>query len=152
MQALGLDFEILTASDSDPAAREFITKNFGSEVKHLHHTTCSQIQEPELGSDLFVAGIPCKPYSRARTKRFAFGSVKSHASHGTLFEDFCPWLDEHNPKTGLFENVRGLADKLDNSTDVTPLEMLPGLNLCVCGCVCVCLCLWGACIYACMNL
>ena len=122
-QALGVDFQVATASDTDAIARAFVQKNFGLEVLKLHESMESQINDPEQGCDLFVAGIPCKPFSRQRVKRFQRGSVKSHASHGTLFEEFCPWLDEHDPKCGVFENVEGLDAKIDSSTEETPLQM-----------------------------
>lgn len=108
----------------DSVARAFMEKNFAKELKRLHTSLIRQIAEPERGADLFVAGIPCKPYSRQRAKRFQSGSVKSHASHDTLFQDFCPWLDAHIPKCGIFENVRGMEDPMEVGSMDTPLSLL----------------------------
>eukprot|EP00438_Fugacium_kawagutii_P036808 Skav204462 [mRNA] locus=scaffold3437:19911:20438:+ [translate_table: standard] len=123
MQVLGVNFEIATASDTDAVAREFISTNFQGHLGKLHHNMESQTMAPEEDIEIFVAGIPCKPYSMQRAKRFEHGNVKSHASHATLFDEFCPWLDAHDPVLGIFENVDGLDVKYDASTKETPLEM-----------------------------
>lgn len=126
LQALGVDFELATASDTDAVAREFISKNFQGQLGPgaLHGSMASQIlAPPEEHVEVFVAGIPCKPYSTQRAKRFEPGNVKSHVSHATLFDEFCPWLDSNDPVLGIFENVDGLDAKFDSRTSKTPLDV-----------------------------
>ena len=61
------------------------------------------------------AGLPCKPYSIQRAKRFAHGSVKKHDNYKTMFVDFFKWLDFHAPRAaekGCSENLlRRAAEK-----------------------------------------
>ena len=77
-------------------------------------------------ADMFVAGVPCKPYSTQRAKRFDSGSVKGHRNHDTLFVEFLAWLDFHDPRSGILENVLGIDKPEDSGTktrSASPLEM-----------------------------
>ena len=117
-------------------ARQFMTTNFEPYLEHLyssmeddvkmkHCLVCDgDCKQPELVPDVFVAGVPCKPYSLQRSKRFATGSVKNHEAFDTTFVEFFKWLDIHDPRSGLLENVMGLDQPEDRSSDTTPLDLL----------------------------
>lgn len=133
-----------------PVARHFIENNF--QVQHLFvdmdsqvaggiccclhsHTKgvgqvrgCRGVCKVDAGADVFVTGLPCKPYSTQRAKRYAHGSVKEHENYKTMFVDFFNWLDVHDPKSGIVENVRGLDKPEHKSADHTALETLLTLN------------------------
>lgn len=76
-------------------------------------------------ADLFVAGLPCKPYSLQRAKRFALGSVKGHSAYDLAFGEFAEWLNVHNSKSGVFENVMGMDMGEDSADESTPLRRTP---------------------------
>ena len=90
-------------------------QNFGLMVDRLHNSITEQTRSsdpPE--SDIFVAG-----------------SRQCEKSHGPqhLVRRFLPiFLDAHDPKAGVFENVRGMEDPLDKSTKETPLQMPPDFS------------------------
>jgi site-specific DNA-cytosine methylase len=142
---LQLDASVVGASDTDASAIAFMTENF--QVQHLYDTMESQMashkpcltcrakktpknqgkrsgpcfsEEPVL--DMFVAGLPCQPYSLQRVKHFCQGSVKSHKSYDTCFGQFFEWLDFHNPSCGVFENVKGFGEAEDHQGSTSPLD------------------------------
>jgi len=136
-----MEFVVTSASDTSRAARSFILANHGDHVQHLfssmedafNQTGCQYCQSENqngccdreastTSSDVFVAGVPCKPYSLQRSKRFENGSVKSHEAFHTTFSEFFQWLDFHNPKSGLVENVLGLDHPEDKYSAVSPLD------------------------------
>ena len=130
-----MDFEIETASDTSAMVRKFITTNFGHCVKHLYPSMRDDLNErnclvctgtcaPKGDPDMCVAGVPCKPYSLQRAKRFNTGSVKNHMSFSTMFVDWIEWLDRYDPKTGILENVMGLDQPEDRFSTITPLDLL----------------------------
>lgn len=139
LQVLGISHKILSASDNDTGALDFIRANF--EVEHLHDSMESQTSGQTCllcrskgkccvipkRADLFVAGLPCKPYSLQRAKRFASGSVKGHSAYDLAFGEFAEWLNVHNPKSGVFENVMGMDMGEDSADESTPLRRLMDL-------------------------
>ena len=128
LQALGLQLSIVTASDPDPNARTFMERNFCIESLHatMSDQTSAWLEDPGGRPDMFVAGVPCKPYSTQRAKRFAAGSVKRHHNFETTFSEFFDWLDVHDPRSGILENVLGMDEKMDTVDETTPLQMPPG--------------------------
>lgn len=134
---MGIDFVVESASDTSIAARSFIVANHGDHVKHLFTSMKNDFNQAEchffqnggceraVGTtvpDVFVAGVPCKPYSLQRSKRFESGSVKNHEAFDTTFTVFFDWLDFTNPKSGIVEHVLGLDHPEDKHSSVTPLD------------------------------
>ncbi|CAK9110160.1 unnamed protein product [Durusdinium trenchii] len=137
---LGIPVESYNCSDPKPESYSIVNLNFGPQVASFHKTLQEQISrlvEPchsdsqEAADakhlenpDLAVAGTPCQPFSRQRSKRSADNSVRSHSKFSTTFVDLLDWLRAFEPKCGAFEQVEGLDCPESTACRTTPLERL----------------------------
>ena len=56
--------------------------------------------------DLYVAGFPCQPFSRAGLRQ----GTQDVKGRGTIFEYILAYLRAHRPRAIILENVAGLHD------------------------------------------
>jgi len=86
-----------------------------------HHAEC----QPDPGrADILVAGIPCRPYSRARVTRMKQGSVEGHSDF-PLFQHTLSIMDKAEPIIVVLENVVGWDAPVSSDAapdDPTPME------------------------------
>lgn len=92
-------FQITYANDFDLDAATTYLKNFG----HMDVRPIQDIKPDEIPSfDVLAGGFPCQPFSNA-------GSRKGISDpRGTLFWEALRFVDYHNPKVVIFENVKGI--------------------------------------------
>ncbi len=114
LQALGIDFQLLSASDTCKSYRSLIVENHRPQILHMFTSAeaqaagkapcelcrqtgrtgpCKADGDLGLEVDLLVSGSPCDPFSTQRTKRFADGSVVEHTDFSvtmeTVLHGFC---------------------------------------------------------------
>ena len=70
--------------------------------------------------DLYVAGFPCQPFSRAGLRQ----GVDDVKGRGTIFEHILSYLRAHRPRAVILENVAGLKDKVFADTFKEMLNVL----------------------------
>ena len=58
--------------------------------------------------DLYGAGFPCQPFSRAGLRHGANGAK----GRGSIFEHMVLYLRAHRPRAVILESVAGLQDKV----------------------------------------
>ncbi|CAE7208256.1 unnamed protein product, partial [Symbiodinium necroappetens] len=149
LQALGIRFYCVGASESCSAYRDVIVANSGKKVTggkgHIEHLydslesmllekTCVLHQAQVQGSgqcacslrrgevNLGVTGSPCNPFSLRRTKRFADGSVAAHSMSDTTFESVVGFYQRYEPRVGVSEQVLGFDMKTSSSDPTTPYQ------------------------------
>ncbi len=106
LKKLGVDHEIIFSCEKDKHARQTYLANHCPGVM-FDDMSVRDNSPIELYSDLYVAGIPCQPFSLAG-KRLGESDVR-----GTLFYNSYDYIQKQNPKFFIIENVKGLlsADK-----------------------------------------
>ena len=133
MQALRIDFDMVSTSEINPDFRDFFMANGGGSFKHVHASieeqlTCSEpcllcakagepcgaAAESEEPVDLLVTGSPCDPFSVYRAKRFASGSVKSHKDYDVTMSSVLDMYKKFEPHVGIFEQVLGFTQRLES--------------------------------------
>jgi site-specific DNA-cytosine methylase len=62
--------------------------------------------------DLYVAGFPCQPFSRAGLRQ----GTQDVKGRGTIFDYILAYLRAHRPRAIILENVAGLHDKVFQAT------------------------------------
>lgn len=62
--------------------------------------------------DLYVAGFPCQPFSRAGLRQ----GRDDTKGRGSIFEHILAYLRVHRPRAVILENVAGLSDKVFSDT------------------------------------
>lgn len=115
----GLDIGFSTAGFNIVASIEFedvfcrtLESNVGKYFPKEHKTICADIStlSPEglnlSKVDVIIGGPPCQSFSAAG--RRAGGVYGINDVRGSLFYDFCRFIDYYNPSVFLFENVRGI--------------------------------------------
>ena len=70
--------------------------------------------------DLYVAGFPCQPFSRAGLRQGA----EDTKGRGTIFDYILAYLCAHRPRAIILENVAGLHDKVFEHTFNEMLDAL----------------------------
>ena len=74
--------------------------------------------------DLYVAGFPCQPFSRAGLRHGA----NDAKGRGSIFEHINLYLRAHRPRAVILENVAGLQDKVFGDTFSEMLAALRGIE------------------------
>ena len=74
------------------------------------------------GVSLGVTGSPCNPFSTARTKRFADGSVAGHSMTQTTMGSVLDFYQRFEPRAGITEQVKGFGMRVSSTNSETPLE------------------------------
>ncbi|HCE2128187.1 TPA: DNA cytosine methyltransferase [Vibrio parahaemolyticus] len=97
-------FDIAWANDIEPNACETYRKNIGEIIEG----DVNSIDPLELQPiDVLSAGFPCQPFSNA-------GSRKGTSdSRGQLYRSTFKFIEVHNPKVVVYENVRGFLSFKD---------------------------------------
>lgn len=76
----------------------------------------------EHGISLGITGSPCNPFSTARTKRFADGSVVEHSMTQTTMASVVGFYKKFEPRAGITEQVKGFGMKVSSTISQTPME------------------------------
>ena len=90
-----------------------------------HNCCCSSQLGQEVekkGVSLGVTGSPCNPFSTARPKRFADGSVASHSMTRTTMASVLEFYQRFEPRAGITEQVKGFGMRTSSNTSETPLQ------------------------------
>lgn len=139
LQALGIDFEVLSASDVNTDAIAMCLLNhrhtfqhfFSSIEDQLNNQPCLLCREemsscdPAAGAtevDLMVTGSPCNPFSLQSSKRFASGAVKEHALFQVTMKSVLDLYLKIEPVVGLLEQVTGFMKPLEKDSAETPKQ------------------------------
>ena len=85
----------------------------------IHNHACYIIAWGKLPIDLFIAGFPCQPFSKAGKGE----GIGDSQQRGVIIFFIIRWIAEHLPKTFLLENVAGLTT-VHLQTFLTILGML----------------------------
>jgi len=140
-QELGIPYEILSASEMNPAYRAFMQLNYKiphmyedfeeqvSEHKCLYHRTFTAECLRGSKADLAVLGTPCPLFSCARTKRYRDGSVESHHHFSATFQTAYRFLAAVNPAVAILEQVEGFTLPFSTTDETTPKERQVGVGL-----------------------
>ena len=148
-QALDLPYEILSASDTNAAFRQFFEANHAPDTfKHVFTSVEDQIEgrgctkcttsasttatgrcHPTNGKTpmLFMAGSPCDPFSTQRCKRFQTGQVMQHSLAGVTMNTVTSLFARFEPRVGILEQVQGFVMPLTAGATETPCDR-PGLS------------------------
>ena len=137
LQALGIEFCLLSASESRADFREFfMDSNPGKSIKHVYddvrtqlkggccllhvgqRRTCHAANREEI--DLMISGSPCDPFSLQSGKRFQDGSVVQHRDYQITMETIVGMYAAFQPPLGIFEQVEGFLMRFDSTTSATP--------------------------------
>ena len=127
--------------------RQFMELNYGNKIKHMFADFESQVRDrfcvthpgchsckgcgtPELPMDLAVLGTPCPPFSQARTKRWADGSVEAHRFFATTFGTTYDFLERQNPAAVILEQVEGFDLPFSQQDATTPKQRCPAVTEC----------------------
>jgi len=115
----GLDIGFSSAGFNIVASVEFeqifcstLESNIGTYFSKEHRTICADISKLSPDSlnlsqvDVIIGGPPCQSFSAAG--RRAGGVYGINDVRGSLFSDFCRFIDFYKPSVFLFENVRGI--------------------------------------------
>ena len=119
LDRLGVKYTSCFACDNNPQVKAL------SQSLHKHHfwyddaTSLDFIASPTV--DLFFAGFPCQPFSKAGA------NLGLTDDRGIVVLHLVRWLGLHKPKVFLFENVKGLWDQ-HKATLLLILELLCGLT------------------------
>jgi DNA (cytosine-5)-methyltransferase 1 len=116
LRNLDIKHEIEFACDIDKYAKETYLKNFKPKLFAEDITTLDMEDLPYV--DLLVFGFPCQSFSMAG-KRKGFEDTR-----GTLFYDALRYLQEHNPRYFIAENVKGLLSHDNGKTFQTIIDCL----------------------------
>ena len=137
-QALGIPFEVVSASEKDPNYQAFICENHRLDLRHLYGSpdeqlrdkscvlckngwTCSSV-DVDTNIHFGITGAPCDPYSTQRCKRFSNGAVAAHSDYSTLMIDVIRFYRKYEPKTGIVEQVEGFNMATSSDDKTTPLQ------------------------------
>ena len=103
-QRLGLNFEIVFASDLDAKCKESYFANYHISEEDWY-TDVREFDAKKYRNkvDIIVGGAPCQAFSMVG-KRLGFEDAR-----GTLFYEFARVIKETSPKVFIFENVKGLT-------------------------------------------
>ena len=138
LQALNINFNVMSASDPDYKCLQFLQANFPNKLpthwyrdmksqcsgqhsclRHPFARTCDPCPvDPDLG----ICGTPCHAFSTQRCTRFKPGSVEAHAECDIAFGEFLSWLKRFQPKVQIFEQVTGFSMPFNSQTSETPLQ------------------------------
>lgn len=125
LKALGIPFQAIVASDKKAAAQKFIKEN-SLPVEHVfasfeeqiaghgfckqHAQDCGIPLETLKHPDILIAGFPCQPFSTCRVKSGTTartGHAGAHPDSRVGFNEIADLLSTREPKTALFEQVKG---------------------------------------------
>ncbi|MFC5714430.1 DNA cytosine methyltransferase, partial [Thalassorhabdus alkalitolerans] len=105
-------FDVLCSIEYEEKFTKTLEANKDTFFKEDHQIICEDINKVTTEAinqkhfDLIIGGPPCQSFSAAG--RRAGGVYGISDTRGSLFGEFCRFIDHYKPKGFLFENVRGL--------------------------------------------
>jgi DNA (cytosine-5)-methyltransferase 1 len=100
LKRLGVEHEIEFACEFDKHARQTYLANW--EPKQMFEDMTKRDMDSTPAVDLYVAGIPCQPFSLAGRR------LGESDARGTLFFNFYEYVKKQQPKYVIIENVKVL--------------------------------------------
>ena len=136
LQALGIQYEVVGASEPDAAFQRYLKDNHCKDLPHLRKTFGDQNAErpcllhPQCAScrkkpqiDVAIFGTPCDPFSEQRNKRYADGSVCQRPLYEVTFTDAFNLLTDHqSPNATILEQVLGFNEAESRACEETPMD------------------------------
>lgn len=117
LKNLNIPHEVVFACEKDKYARQTYLANF-EPAQMFDDMTTRDNSNPNLYSDLYIAGIPCQAFSLAGKR---LGELDPR---GLLFYNFYDYVKQQQPKYFIIENVKGLLSDNSGRTFNTWLELL----------------------------
>lgn len=117
LQNLNIPHQIVFACEYDKFARQTYLANFTPQTM-FEDMTMRDNSPNELYADLYVAGIPCQPFSLSGKR---LGELDPR---GLLFYNFYDYVKKQKPKYFIIENVLGLLSSNSGKTFQTWLSLL----------------------------
>jgi len=103
LRNLGVKFDHVFSSDSDPAVKKTIMENFRPQHFYDDITVRNNSEAPSV--DLYMAGFPCQPFSVAGRQE----GFKDSQGRGEIFFHVVDYLKQKRPRIFILENVKGLV-------------------------------------------
>ncbi len=102
---MGVPFKHEFASEKVKGIRKFLHKHWAPRKLYRDITTRNMVRVPTC--DLYAAGFPCQPFSRAGKGE----GVNDSYGRGRIFEHVRDYIDQRKPKAFLLENVKALTQE-----------------------------------------
>ena len=139
-----MDFTVVSASEINPAYREFCELNYPGRFQHFYNCLEDQVSEghfcstcqgssvarivgcdpkralPSEGADLLVSGSPCTPFSAFRSGRYSPNSVVNHKACELTLGAVVDLYVKYEPQKGVLEQVWGFCQPLAAGGTETP--------------------------------
>ena len=156
LQALGVDYQVVSASEIVPSYRAWCDDNFPGKFSHFYKSMDSQLEgsglcelcskselvrllgdkvckpkeslRPNSFVELMVSGSPCDPFSIQRSKRWHDGSVNHHYQFDITMKSVVQMYLEYEPEKGILEQVWGFTMPFAAGSCETPKERQGGGN------------------------
>ena len=125
LQALGINYHMLAASETNAGYRDFFLLNMGEgKFDHVFRSVEEQLAEhqPPKHVDLMITGSPCDPFSVQRCKRFRAGNVKEHCDFKVTMQSVIQMYEKYAPAIGVMEQVMGFLMPFEKDGQVTPCD------------------------------
>ena len=126
LQALGINYHMLAASETNVGYRDFFLLNIGEgKFDHVFNSVEDQIAQHEPPKRLvhvMITGSPCDPFSVQRCKRFRAGNVKEHCDFKVTMESIVKMYEKYTPAIGVMEQVLGFVKPFEQGGQVTPCD------------------------------
>ena len=132
-----MPFNLMSAADPQGRCRSFVEANMRSQ-KPTHwfhdleaqtesrpctiHPYARQCESSPMPADVGICGTPCHPYSFQRVGRHRPGSVQGHAEFEVGMRTFLTWLEKHQPKAQIYEQVLGFCAPFHPNSTTTPMD------------------------------
>ncbi|CAE7297676.1 unnamed protein product [Symbiodinium sp. CCMP2592] len=154
LKALGINFTMLAASDTNKNYRAFVLQNFGRKCQHMYdsmemqmaaasdHDSSPCLKCRDMGVEciheaasqvpvhLMVVGSPCDPFSVQRAKRFHEGQVKEHRDFYVTMKSLVSMFQVYQPQVAIVEQVKGFLLPLCVGSNETPFHR-PAATSCI---------------------
>jgi len=115
-----LEIQHVFSSDVDPYVKQLHKDNFSAEINFDDITQREKSKIPYV--DIYVAGFPCQPFSKANKFRSEDDKRKQ------VFFGCLDVITQHSPKIVIFENVKTLLSHEGGSTYSRIMKELQDLN------------------------
>ena len=116
---LRVNFEHTFASDNDKECQRTLDANW-PDIKECYSDLTSRDNTRAPPVDLYMAGFPCQPFSRAG-KQEGFADSKGR---GTIFFHILEYINEQKPQVFILENVKAITTIDNGSCLKTILRLL----------------------------
>ena len=103
LRSLQIQHRHVFSSDNDPAVRKTILANCKPEILVNDIKTVKMKDRSTV--DLYIAGFPCQPFSQAGKQQ----GIADDKGRGEIFYNVYDYIQMHQPKVFILENVKGLV-------------------------------------------